>query len=143
MSHCKFWSYGSGASSKRRLKSAENGEKGRRSGFFQFSWHKCWFLNNDEVFKSNTESSDHKGVVHVKKRRQKSAKMVKKGAGRFFLNFLDTNADLWIMMKFLKVILQALIIREWYIHEKGAKRAPEMVEKGAGQVFFQFSWHKR
>ena len=42
------------------------------------------------------------------------------------------------MMKFLKVILQALIIREWYIHEKGAKRAPEMVEKGAGPVFFNF-----
>ena len=42
------------------------------------------------------------------------------------------------MIKFLKVILQALIIREWYIHEKGAKRAPEMVEKGAGQVFFNF-----
>ena len=75
-------------SQKRRRKSARNGEKGRRSGFFQFSWHKCWFLNNDEVFKSNTESSDHKGVVHVKKRRQKSAKMVKKGAGRFLKIFL-------------------------------------------------------
>ena len=88
MSYCKFWSYGSGASTKRRQKSAGNGEKGRRSGFFQFSWHKCWFMNNDKVFKSNTESSDHMGVVHVKKRRQKSAEMVKRAPVVFFLIFL-------------------------------------------------------
>ena len=41
-------------------------------------------------------------------------------------------------MKLLNVILQSLIVWDWYIHKNGAERAPEMVKKGAGQVFFNF-----
>ena len=32
-------------------------------------------------------------------------------------------------MKLLNVILQALIVWDWYIHKNGAERAPEMVNK--------------
>ena len=41
-------------------------------------------------------------------------------------------------MKLLNVILQSLTVWDWYIHKNGAERAPEMVKKGAGQVFFNF-----
>ena len=83
--------------------------------------------------------ADQKKEKNNKEFRRQGRRNIEKTAPvRFSWIFMAKMLIYEYWWSFLNVILQSLTVWDWYIHKNGAERAPEMVKKGAGQVFFNF-----